>query len=182
MIFTHFFVSHEEADLSNYEWLVVMKTTSVVPAIFPKAMAYAATSSCLTRCTCVFPASGLLFLMCQLFISFIYSHRKGRSVSALTLIPYREKGRTFDRSVRYKSDEVYAVLDDIDAFLKESALGVGAILRINLCCEELMTNIAIHSHGHVVHHSFDVHIYSDNHGVCVALKDGGKPFNPIMTG
>ena len=120
--------------------------------------------------------------MCQLFISFIYSHRKGRSVSALTLIPYREKGRTFDRSVRYKSDEVYAVLDDIDAFLKESALGVGAILRINLCCEELMTNIAIHSHGHVVHHSFDVHIHSDNQGVTVALKDGGKPFNPLLAG
>jgi len=43
MIFTHVFVSYEEADLSNYEWLVVMKTTSVVPAILPKAMAYAAT-------------------------------------------------------------------------------------------------------------------------------------------
>lgn len=129
-----------------------------------------------------FPVSGILFLMCQLFASFIYSRRKGRSVSALTLIPYREKGRTFDRSVRYKSDEVYTALEDIDTFLKESALSVGAIFRINLCCEELMTNIATHSHGHIVHHSFDVHIYSDNQGICVALKDGGKPFNPLMAG
>ncbi len=129
-----------------------------------------------------FPVSGFLFLMCQLFMSFIYSRRKGRSVSALTLIPNHEKGRTFDRSVRYKSDEVYTVLENIDAFLKESALGKGAIFRINLCCEELMTNIAIHSHGHVVHHSFDVHIHSDNQGVTVALKDGGKPFNPLLAG
>lgn len=53
MIFTHFFVSHEEADLSNYEWLVVMKTTSVVPAIFPKAMAYAATQ--MGSSSCVWP-------------------------------------------------------------------------------------------------------------------------------
>ena len=45
----------------------------------------------------------------------------------------------------------------------------------NLCCEELMTNIAKHSHGHVVHHSFDVHIYSDDKVTCVALKDGGSP-------
>ena len=52
----------------------------------------------------------------------------------------------------------------------------------NLCCEELMTNIAKHSHGHVVHHSFDVHIYSDDEGTCVALKDCGKPFNPLRAG
>ena len=50
------------------------------------------------------------------------------------------------------------------------------LFRLNLCCEELMTNIAQHSQGHVVHHSFDVHIYSDDKGTCVALKDGGKPF------
>ena len=53
------------------------------------------------------------------------------------------------------------------------------LFRLNLCCEELMTNIAQHSQGHVVHHSFDVHIYSDDKGTCVALKDGGKPFNPL---
>ena len=52
----------------------------------------------------------------------------------------------------------------------------------NLCCEELMTNIAKHSYGHVVHHSFDVHIYSDDEGTCVALKDCGKPFNPLLAG
>lgn len=46
-----------------------------------------------------------------------------------------------------------------------------------------MTNIAKHSHGHVVHHSFDVHIYSDDKVTCVALKDGGgKPFNPLLAG
>ena len=53
---------------------------------------------------------------------------------------------------------------------------------LNLCCEELMTNIAQHSHGHVVHHLFDIHIYSDDEGTCVTLKDGGKPFNPLLAG
>ena len=45
-----------------------------------------------------------------------------------------------------------------------------------------MTNIAKHSHGHIVHHSFDVHIYSDDESTWVALKDGGKPFNPLLAG
>jgi anti-sigma regulatory factor (Ser/Thr protein kinase) len=44
-----------------------------------------------------------------------------------------------------------------------------------------MTNIAQHSQGHIVHHSFDVHIYSDDEDTCVALKDGGKPFNPLFS-
>ena len=129
-----------------------------------------------------FPVAALLFLLAQLSLSYAYSRRQGWRVSALTLIPYSEGGRTFDSSVRYQSEEVFTVLQSIDSFLKESRLGKDRIFSMNLCCEELMTNIAIHSHGHVVHHSFDVHIYSDNKGTCVALKDGGKPFNPLLAG
>ena len=56
-----------------------------------------------------FPLTGFLFLLGQLFMSFIYSRRHGCGVSALTLIPYSEGGRTFDSSVRYQSEEVFAV-------------------------------------------------------------------------
>ena len=129
-----------------------------------------------------FPVAAFLFLMGQLFFSYLYSRRQACRVSALTLIPYREGGRTFDGSVRYQSDEVFTMIEKIDAFLKESKLNKNDIFRMNLCCEELMTNIARHSKGHVVHHSFDVHIYSDDEFTCVALKDGGKPFNPVLVG
>jgi anti-sigma regulatory factor (Ser/Thr protein kinase) len=74
------------------------------------------------------------------------------------------------------------ILERIDTFFKESNLSEHDQFCLNLCCEELMTNIAQHSHGHVVHHSFDIHIYSDDEGTCVALKDGGKPFNPLFSG
>ena len=129
-----------------------------------------------------FPLTSFLFLLGQLFVSFIYSRRQGCRVSALTLIPYSEGGRTFDRSVRYQSDEVYTALEEFNDFLQETNLSKRDLFRLNLCCEELMTNIAQHSQGHVVHHSFDVHIYSDDKGTCVALKDGGKPFNPLFAG
>ena len=127
-----------------------------------------------------FPLAGFSFLAVQLLYSYIYSHRQKCRVSALTLIPYSEGGRRFDSSVRYRSDEVYSVLNDIDVFLRESKLREHDIFCLNLCCEELMTNIARHSHGHIVHHSFDIHIYSDDESTCVALKDGGKPFNPLL--
>lgn len=129
-----------------------------------------------------FPAATALFLVGQLFVTYVYSRRQGCRVSALTLIPYYEGYRTFDSSVRYQSDEVYAVLESIDNFLNECKLSKYNIFRLNLCCEELMTNIARHSYGHVVQHSFDVHIYSDEEATWVALKDGGKPFNPIKAG
>ena len=129
-----------------------------------------------------FPVAGFLFVMGQLLVSYIHSRRQGCRISALTLIPYSEGGLRFDSSVRYQSDEVYTELQNIDAFLQKSRLSKHHIFCLNLCCEELMTNIAKHSHGHVVHHSFDVHIYSDDEGTCVALKDGGKPFNPLLAG
>ena len=129
-----------------------------------------------------FPLASFLFLFGQLFLSFIYSRRQRCRVSALTQIPYSEGGRTFDRSVRYQSEEVFTVLESIDTFLKESKLSKDNIFSLNLCCEERMTNIAKHSHGHIVHHSFDVHIYSDDESTWVALKDGGKPFNPLLAG
>jgi Na+-driven multidrug efflux pump/anti-sigma regulatory factor (Ser/Thr protein kinase) len=129
-----------------------------------------------------FPVAGFLFLLGQLVLSFLFSRRQGCRVSALTQIPYSEGGRTFDSSVRYQSDEVFTVLERIDTFFKESNLSEHDQFCLNLCCEELMTNIAQHSHGHVVHHSFDIHIYSDDEGTCVTLKDGGKPFNPLLAG
>ena len=129
-----------------------------------------------------FPVACFLFLMGQLLLSFLYSRRQGCRVSALTQIPYSEGGRTFDSSVRYKSDEVYTVLKNIDAFLQGSKLSEHDLFCLNLCCEELITNIAQHSQGHIVHHSFDVHIYSDDEGTYVTLKDGGKPFNPLFAG
>lgn len=129
-----------------------------------------------------FPVAGFFFLLGQLCLSFLYSRRQGCRVSALTQIPYSEGGRTFDTSVHYQSDEVYNVLNHIDLFLQESKLSEHDLDRLNLCCELLITSIAKHARGNILHHSFDVHIYSDDKTTCVALKNAGKPFNPILAG
>lgn len=129
-----------------------------------------------------FPVACFLFLIGQLLLSFLYSRCQGCRVSALTQIPYSEGGRTFDCSVRYQPDEVHTVVRNIDTFLQKSKHSEHDIFCLNLCCEELITNIVQHSQGHIVLHSFDVHIYSDDEGTCVALKDGGKPFNPLLVG
>ena len=126
-----------------------------------------------------FPLGSGLFLIGQLIFSYLHSRRKGCGVSALTLIPYHKGGCTFDSSVKYQLNEVNAVLEEIDSFLKASDLCQQDSSCMKLCCEELMTSIVRHSQGRLDKYSFDVHIYSDDEITCVTLKYGGRLFNPV---
>jgi anti-sigma regulatory factor (Ser/Thr protein kinase) len=98
------------------------------------------------------------------------------------MIPKESSGPTFDRSIRYNVEEVCATLADIDDFLKRSNVTEENRFKINLCCEELMTNIALHSEGKVTSQTFDVHIHVSDEGTYVTLKDAGKPFDPVKAG
>lgn len=69
-----------------------------------------------------------------------------------------------------------------DSMIVGHTIGPDAVSAINLCCEELMTNIAGYSSGKVVQHSFDVHIDVNQDEVLVSLKDAGRPFDPITAG
>ena len=129
-----------------------------------------------------FPMAGFLFLGAQLVYSYVISRRQGCRVSGLTLIPYSEGGHSLDCSVPYHTSEVSAALERIVAFLDDMKVDKHTVFNLNLCLEELMMNIAEHSTGHVIHHSFDVHLFVKGQKVRVALKDGGRPFDPIQTG
>lgn len=128
------------------------------------------------------------FAACTLVLLFQVGYTSARSritqvrISPLTMIPSDTGGPTFDRSVGYNVEEVCSTLIDIDTFLKNSNISAGNVFKINLCCEELMTNIAQHSEGSVLDHTFDVHIHVSGEGVFVTLKDAGKPFDPIKAG
>jgi anti-sigma regulatory factor (Ser/Thr protein kinase) len=98
------------------------------------------------------------------------------------MIPQQPKGYTFDHSVKYKLDDVYAALNDIDAFLKGAQVSNATRFDVNVCCEELMTNIAQHSNGRILKQTFDLHIHVNDEGVFVTMKDAGRPFDPIKTG
>jgi anti-sigma regulatory factor (Ser/Thr protein kinase) len=54
--------------------------------------------------------------------------------------------------------------------------------KINMCCEELMTNIVKYSKGRVLKQTFDIHIQENSDGVFITLKDAGKPFDPVKYG
>ena len=129
-----------------------------------------------------FPLAGFAFLSAQLLYSYVTSRRQDCRISGLTLIPYSEGGHSLDCSVPYDSNRVSDTLGQIATFFETTGVDHHTAFNLNLCLEELMTNIAEHSTGHIVHHSFDVHVFVRDQHVRVALKDGGRPFDPVKTG
>jgi len=129
-----------------------------------------------------FAASCALVLLFQLSYTSLRSRISHEPISPLTMIPQQPKGYTFDHSVKYKLDDVYAALNDIDAFLKGAQVSNATRFDVNVCCEELMTNIAQHSNGRILKQTFDLHIHVNDEGVFVTMKDAGRPFDPIKTG
>lgn len=123
-----------------------------------------------------------LVLLFQLGYTYARSHMYHVPISPLTMIPQTSTGLTYDRSVHYKLDDVYDTLNDIDTFLKDAKVSSSTLFDLNICCEELMTNIAQHSKGRIIQQTFDVHIHVNNDGVFVTLKDAGRPFDPVKAG
>lgn len=123
-----------------------------------------------------------IVLLFQLGYTYARSHMYHVPISPLTMIPQTSTGLTYDRSVYYKLDDVYDTLNDIDTFLKDAKVSSSTLFDLNICCEELMTNIAQHSKGRIIQQTFDVHIHVNNDGVFVTLKDAGRPFDPVKAG
>lgn len=129
-----------------------------------------------------FVLSCVLVLLFQVGFTTVRSRLIKAHISPLTMIPRDTGGPTFDRSVCYDTGDVCATLADIDAFLKNSGVPAAEAFKINLCCEELMTNIANYAQGRVTQRTFDVHIQINADGIFVTLKDAGRPFDPVTAG
>ena len=124
----------------------------------------------------------VLVLLFQVGFTTVRSRLIKAHISPLTMIPRDTGGPTFDRSVCYDTGDVCATLADIDAFLKNSGVPAAEAFKINLFCEELMTNIATYAQGKITSHTFDVHIQINADGIFVTLKDAGRPFDPVTAG
>ena len=124
----------------------------------------------------------VLVLLFQVGFTTVRSRLIKAHISPLTMIPRDTGGPTFDRSVCYDTGDVCATLADIDAFLKNSGVPAAEAFKINLCCEELMTNLATYAQGKITSHTFDVHIQINADGIFVTLKDAGRPFDPVTAG
>lgn len=127
-----------------------------------------------------FPLSGLFLIVCHLVVTSVI-HRKNPDAEVMTLIPKASDAKSLNFSVKYNNEDVQQALETIVSFLESCDVDTGTSFQINLCCEELMYNIATYAvNKDAEKHMFDVHIVCREETVSVLLKDDGKPFNPVL--
>jgi anti-sigma regulatory factor (Ser/Thr protein kinase) len=86
--------------------------------------------------------------------------------------------------VDFISDEP-SLNDMAVTYIRTYSMGAWLLMlsfELNLCCEELMTNIDQYSVSHASERSFDLHVYINDGGAYVTIKDDGRPFDPIKAG
>lgn len=124
-----------------------------------------------------FPLSAFLLLVLQLvFIICIWRKRYNHR-----LLPVGEDDdrKVLELSVEYSVTSVADAIGQVCSFLEHHAVNGVSVMAVNICCEELMLNI-VHHQSHKHHPYMDLHISVGSGKVCVALKDAGRPFNPVL--
>ena len=124
-----------------------------------------------------FPLSAFLLLAVQsVTIAYLRMKRNGRQ---LLSVDDDEERSVLELSVGYDAKPVADAIGQVCCFLEHRGVNGVSVMAVNICCEELMLNIVRHqSHKH--HPYMDLHVAVGGGKVCLALKDAGRPFNPVL--
>ena len=125
-----------------------------------------------------FPLSALLLIGVQVLTTTAI-HLRHPEVSAFTLIAAEEAGHTMGFSVAYRMEDLIKALAEIRLFLGQNGVERHRINQVMQVCEEMMKNVIDHTQGRVQQHTFDLHFHVTDSHVAMAMKDAGKPFNPL---
>lgn len=122
-----------------------------------------------------FPLSAFLLLMVQLgFIAYLRHNNR-----QLLPVDVYEEREVLELSVGYDTKSVVDAIGQVCSFLEHRGIKGMSVMAVNICCEELMLNIVRHqSHKH--HPYMDLHVAVGGGKVSLALKDAGRPFNPVL--
>ena len=127
-----------------------------------------------------FPVSAVVLLLIVLLVA-RHKHRQQPETDPITLIPSTTECQALNISVRLTRNDLALALNDIAAFLKECEVDHSTAYNVNLCCDELISNIVNYAvEKHPEKHYVDVHIRCTGPMITVLLKDDGRPFNPML--
>ncbi len=76
-------------------------------------------------------------------------------------------------------DELSKLAKDIAAFGKQSALDADFLFSLNLCLDEILTNVISYAFDDAGSHEIVMDIERADWDVIVVVSDGGKPFDPL---
>ena len=123
------------------------------------------------------PLSAFLSLLVQAGI--IVCLRMKHNGCGLLSVDNDEGCEVMELSVGYDTEPVVDAISQVCGFLERRTVDRVSVMAVNICCEELMLNIVRHqSHKHRPY--MDLRVAVGGGKVCLALKDAGRPFNPIL--
>lgn len=129
-----------------------------------------------------FPFAALLSIGIIYLISEIVRHGNN-TISRLTHIPKHTTDEDIEQlqlSIPTNMDDMAAAMNSIRIFLERQNISDGLENKLVLCLEEIFLNINEHSELKDRYHCYDVIIRMERDGILSAVKDDGRPFNPLV--
>lgn len=124
-----------------------------------------------------FPIASWIMFAIQFIYLQIISQR--RHVHGFSIIPPSSKKDYLDISVYYNKESVTEAIQQVCSFLQEHKVKSLIEMEVNICCEELMTNIVMFQ-NYKTRLYMDLSVIVDEHRIFFVLKDSGRPFNPLL--
>lgn len=80
-----------------------------------------------------------------------------------------------------RRDEIGRLLDSVEAFGRENALGADLVHRLCLALDEVVANVIRHAHDdEAAEHRVDVRLWLEGGLVIAEVEDRGRPFDPLQ--
>ncbi len=79
-----------------------------------------------------------------------------------------------------RRDEIGRLLDSVEAFGRENALGPDLVHRLCLALDEVVANVIRHAHDEAAGHRIDVRLWLEGGLVIAEVEDRGHPFDPLQ--
>ncbi len=105
---------------------------------------------------------------------------KDRSLHAMTLRPTALEAKTLDLSISNATDQDFQEFSiHLQEFLGEHKVDDKLKYHIELCCDELISNILRYAYKGKKERFIDINISLNSDGASLGIKDDGVSFNPI---
>lgn len=75
--------------------------------------------------------------------------------------------------------ELERLANEVEAFVERNDLPVSLPFTINLCLDELITNVVMHGYPDRGPHKILVEMWIENGGLHIRIRDDGMAFNPF---
>ena len=123
---------------------------------------------------------GELFVVLICIIYSIYHKIKDKKLNAITLLPLEKSSKILDISISNVSNSDFSqFINQVGEFLVRNNVNDKIKYHIDLCCEELLSNILRYAYKNSNESYIDVNINICPDNILLSIKDNGISFNPL---